>query len=115
MLLIPFWRANRRLIVNASTGAHLTLISGNANRRLVLSVLPEVHLFSPQRNVNRRPVVNALPEAHLSLASLGRLLPKKQEKPCTGEDVEYGTYIHYQRVKGTAIEHSMVIPQKNLK
>ena len=31
-------RANRRLIVNASTGALLTLISGNANKRLVVNV-----------------------------------------------------------------------------
>ena len=31
LLLIPFWRANRRLTVNVSTGAHLTLVSGNAN------------------------------------------------------------------------------------
>ena len=30
--------ANRRLTVNASTGAHLTLISGNANKRLIVNV-----------------------------------------------------------------------------
>ena len=34
LLLLPFWRANRRLIVNALTGAHLSLVSGNAGRRL---------------------------------------------------------------------------------
>ena len=31
-------RANRGLIVNASTGVQLTLISGNANKRLVVNV-----------------------------------------------------------------------------
>jgi len=31
LLLLPFWRANRRLIVNALTGAHLSLVSENAN------------------------------------------------------------------------------------
>ena len=30
LLLLPFRRANRRLIVNSSTGAHLLLVSGNA-------------------------------------------------------------------------------------
>ena len=38
LLLLPFQRANRRLIVNASTGAHLSLVSGNVNRRLVVNV-----------------------------------------------------------------------------
>ena len=47
LLLLPFWRANRRLIVNALTGAHLSLISGNANMRLVLSIQSEAHLFEP--------------------------------------------------------------------
>ena len=45
LLLLPFQRANRRLIVNSSTGAHLSLVSGNANRKLVESVLPEAHFF----------------------------------------------------------------------
>ena len=31
LLLLTFWRANRRLIVNALTGAHLSLVSRNAN------------------------------------------------------------------------------------
>ena len=31
LLLHPFWRSNKRLIVNALTGAHLSLVSGNAN------------------------------------------------------------------------------------
>ena len=48
LLLLPFWRANRRLIVNALTGAHLSLISGNANRRLVRSVQSEAYFFLPQ-------------------------------------------------------------------
>ena len=38
LFLLPFQRANWRLIVNASTGALLTLISGNANKRLVVNV-----------------------------------------------------------------------------
>ena len=38
LLLLPFQRANRRLIVNSSTGAHLSLVSGNANRRPVVNV-----------------------------------------------------------------------------
>ena len=48
LLLLPFWRANRRLIVNALTGAHLSLISGNASRRLVRSVQSEAYFFLPQ-------------------------------------------------------------------
>ena len=47
LLLLPFWRADRRLIVNALTGAHLSLISGNASGRLVRSVQSEAH-FLPQ-------------------------------------------------------------------
>ena len=38
LLLLPFWRANRRLIVNSSTGAHLSLVSGRANRNLAVSI-----------------------------------------------------------------------------
>ena len=34
LLSLPFLRANRRLVVNSSTGAHLCLISGNAKWRL---------------------------------------------------------------------------------
>jgi len=34
LLLLPFQRANRRLVVNSSTGTHLSLVSGNAKRRL---------------------------------------------------------------------------------
>ena len=45
LLLFPFWRAKRRLIVNSSAGAHLSLVSGNANRKLVVSVQPEAHFF----------------------------------------------------------------------
>ena len=37
LLLLPFQRANRRLTVNASTGAHLSFVSGNANKRLVVN------------------------------------------------------------------------------
>ena len=29
LLLFPFWRANRRLIINSLTGAHLSLVPGN--------------------------------------------------------------------------------------
>ena len=49
LLLFPFPRANRRLIVNAVTGAHLSFLSGNANRRLVVSILPEAHFFLPRK------------------------------------------------------------------
>jgi len=31
LLLLPFQRANRRLLVNALTGAHLSLLSRNAS------------------------------------------------------------------------------------
>ena len=44
--VVPFWWANR-LTVNALTGAHLSLVSGNAKRRLVLSIQPEAHFFFP--------------------------------------------------------------------
>ena len=56
LLLLPFWRANRRLIVNALTGAHLSLVSGNADNRLVVGIQPEAHFFP--RNANKRPVVS---------------------------------------------------------
>ena len=39
-LLLPFRRANRKLIVNALIGAHLSLISRNANSQLVSSLKP---------------------------------------------------------------------------
>ena len=45
LLLLPFWRANRRLIVNALTGAHLSHVSGNANSGLVVGIQPEAHFF----------------------------------------------------------------------
>ena len=47
LLLLPFWRAKRRLMVNALTGAHLSLVSANANWRLVVSIQLEVHFFLP--------------------------------------------------------------------
>ena len=31
LLILPFWRENRRLTVNVLTGAYLSLISENAN------------------------------------------------------------------------------------
>ena len=34
LLLLPFLRANRGLVVNSSTGAHLSLAPGSAKRRL---------------------------------------------------------------------------------
>ena len=49
LLLLPFWRANRRLIVNAVTGAHPSLISGNTKGRLVIGMLREAHFFLPQK------------------------------------------------------------------
>ena len=36
--LFPFQRANRKLTVNASTGTHPSLVSGNANRRLAVNI-----------------------------------------------------------------------------
>ena len=83
-MLLPFLRANRRLIVNALTGAHLSLVSGNADNRLVVGIQPEAHFF-PQ-NANRRPVVSVYPEAHLSPASHGtpgsEAGPKGRNHPC---------------------------------
>ena len=38
LLFLPFWRVSRGLVVNSSTRAHLSLVSGNANRRLVVNV-----------------------------------------------------------------------------
>ena len=34
LLLLPSWRTHRRLLINSSTGPHLSLASGNAKRRL---------------------------------------------------------------------------------
>ena len=42
LLFLSFQRSNRRLIVNALTGAHLSLVSEHAN-----SVQPEAHVFVP--------------------------------------------------------------------
>ena len=55
LLLLPFWRANRRLIVNALTGAHLSIVSENANSFKYPAWSP---LLCTPWNVNRRPVVN---------------------------------------------------------
>ena len=43
LLLLPFWSTNRWLVVNSSTGVHLSVL-GNANRRLVVNVQPGAHL-----------------------------------------------------------------------
>ena len=40
ILLLLFQMANRRLIVNALPGAHLSPVSGNANRRLIVKYPP---------------------------------------------------------------------------
>ena len=48
LLLLPFWRASRRLIVN-STGAHLSLILGNAKRSwLIVNFQLEAIYLLPQ-------------------------------------------------------------------
>ena len=55
VLLLPFRRANRRLIVNVLTGAHLSLVSENAN----ISKYPARSPFlCGQWNTNGRPAVN---------------------------------------------------------
>ena len=69
LLLLPFWRANRRLIVNSSTGAHLSGVSGKANRRLVFKYVIWSPLLPASWNANRRPVVNVKTGAHLSPTS----------------------------------------------
>ena len=66
LLLLPFWRANRRLIVNSSTGAHLSLVSGNVNSCKYPAWSP---LLPAPWNANRRPTVKVWPGAHLSPAS----------------------------------------------
>ena len=53
LLLLLFWRANGRLIVNTFTGAHLSLVSENAN-----SFKYPVLLLRAPGNVKSRPVVN---------------------------------------------------------
>ena len=40
LLLLPSWRTQRRLLINSSTGPHLSLASGNAKRRLDDSKCP---------------------------------------------------------------------------
>ena len=47
LLLLLFERAHRSLIVNALTGAHQSLVSGNANRNLVVGIQPKAHFFLP--------------------------------------------------------------------
>ena len=65
LLLLPFWRANRRLIVNSSTGAHLSLVSGNVNSSKYPAWSP---LLPAPWNADRRPTVKVWPGAHLSPA-----------------------------------------------
>ena len=55
LLLFPFQRANRRLLVNALTGAHLSLVSRNASSIKYLIWRP---LLRAPWNTNRRPVLN---------------------------------------------------------
>ena len=55
LLLLPFWRAKRRLIVNALTGSHLSLVSENANSCEYAGWSP---LLCAPWTANRRPVVN---------------------------------------------------------
>ena len=55
VLLLPFRRANRRLIVNALTGAHLSLVSENAN---IFKYPAQSPFLCGPWNTNRRPVVN---------------------------------------------------------
>ena len=65
LLLLLFWRANRRLIVNSSTGAHLSLVSGNVNSSKYPAWSP---LLPAPWNADRRPTVKVWPGAHLSPA-----------------------------------------------
>ena len=44
LLLLQFPRANRGLVVNSSTGTHLSVASGNAERRLAVNFQPGTHL-----------------------------------------------------------------------
>ena len=46
LLSLPFQEANRRLIVNALTGASLSLVSENAT---VVSIQGEAHFFIPMK------------------------------------------------------------------
>ena len=55
LLLLPFWRENRRLIVNVLTRAYLSLISENAGSFKYPAWSP---LLCATWKVNRRPVVN---------------------------------------------------------
>ena len=57
LLLLLFQRANRKLTVNASAGAHLLLVSRNASRRLV-NFSTGAYLSFVSGNANRRLVVN---------------------------------------------------------
>ena len=53
VLLLLFERACRSLIVNALTGAHQSLVSGNANRNLVISIQLEAYFFLPHEMQTR--------------------------------------------------------------
>ena len=50
LLLLPFLRANRGLVVNYSTGAHLSLASGSAKKRLANGTCP---IWSPSSSYLR--------------------------------------------------------------
>ena len=63
LLLLPFCRANRRLIVNTLPGAHLSLASGNVNNSKYSACSL---LLRTQCNVNKKSVVNVKPRAYLS-------------------------------------------------
>ena len=66
LLLLPFLRANGRLIVNSSAGPHVSLVSGNVNRCKDPAWSP---LLPAPWNANRRPAVKVWPGVHLSPAS----------------------------------------------
>ena len=55
VFLLPFQRANRRLIVNVLTGAHLSLVSENAN---ICKYPAQSPFLCGPWNTNRRPAVN---------------------------------------------------------
>ena len=58
LLLLPFWRANRRLIVNAVTGAHPSLISGNTKGKAGYRYAAGSPLLPASGNANRRSAVD---------------------------------------------------------
>ena len=67
---LPFWRGNRRLVVNSSAGAHLSLASGNSKRSWVIVNIQPGACLSPASEAEAQEPGSGTGSAHPGVASL---------------------------------------------